>query len=91
VLILYADCDELKFFANNKRVEHVTAMGDGVCRLFDQSQKEPFLNLRSFPMQKGRRVKGKPTVYASVQEPFLSAPPPKFRIVPSFNYEAAAA
>ena len=47
--------------------------------------------LRNFPMQKGRPVKGKPTVYASVQEPFLGAPPPKFRIVPSFNYGAAAA
>lgn len=91
VLILYADCDELNFFADNKRVEQVTAMGNGFCRLFDQLQGEPFLNLRNFPMQKGRPVKGKPTVYASVQEPFLGALPPKFKIVPSFNYEAAAA
>lgn len=91
VLILYADCDEMNVFADNKRVEQVTAMGNGFCRLFDQLQKEPFLNLRNFPMQKGQPVKGKPTVYASVQEPILAASPPKFKIVPSFNYEAAPA
>jgi hypothetical protein len=91
VLILYADCDELNFFADDKRVASVAAMGKGFCRLFDWLQKEPFLNLRNFPLQKGQPVEGHPTVYASVQEAFDKADPPKFKSVPSFNYEAAAA
>src|SRR5665213_3497708 len=68
VLILYADCKELNFFADDKRVASVAAMSKGFCRLFDMLQVEPFLNLRNFPLQDGEPVKGRPTVYASVQE-----------------------
>jgi hypothetical protein len=91
VLILYADCDELNFFADDKRVATVAAMGRGFCKLFDWLQDEPFLNLRNFPLQKGQPVEGEPTVYASVQEALNNIQPPKFQSVPSFNYEAAAA
>jgi hypothetical protein len=91
VLILYADCDELNFFADDKRVATVAAMGNGFCRLFDWLQSEPFLNLRNFPLQQGEPVEGAPTVYASVQEAVKNITPPKFNFVPSFNYEAAAA
>jgi hypothetical protein len=91
VLILYADCDELNFFADEKRVASVAAMGRGFCRLFDWLQNEPFLNLRNFPLQKGQPVEGVPTVYASVQEALDNIDPPRFKLVPSFNYEAAAA
>ena len=91
VLILYADCDELNFFADDKRVATVAAMGSGFCRLFDRLQSEPFLNLRNFPLQQGEPVEGTPTVYASVQEAVENIAPPKFNFVPSFNYEAATA
>lgn len=92
VLILYAGCGELNFFANDERVAGVAAMGAGFCRMFDWLQNaKPFLNLRNFPLQKGQLVEGEPTVYRSVQEAIESIAPPKFRSVPSFNYEAAAA
>jgi hypothetical protein len=91
VLILYAGCKELNFFASNERVRHVAAMGRGFCRLFDWLQSEPFLNLRNFPLEKGIPVVGAPTVYASVQEKVENVEPPKFQAVLSFNYEAAAA
>jgi hypothetical protein len=91
VLILYADCNELNFFADDRRVANVTAMGKGFCRLFDGLQQEPFLNVRNFPLQEGQPVEGPPTVYASVQEAFDKVDPPKFKSVSSFNYEAAAA
>jgi len=91
VLILYADCKELNFFADDKRVASVAAMSKGFCRLFDMLQEEPFLNLRNFPLRDGEPVKGRPTVYASVQEAVETIAPPKFKAVPSFNYEAAAA
>src|SRR5579862_825361 len=92
VLILYAGCDELNFFANDERVSSVAAMGKGFCQLFDWLQNnKPFLNLRNFPLQKGQPVEGEPTVYASVQEAVENILPPKFQSVPSFNYEAAAA
>jgi hypothetical protein len=92
VLILYAGCDELNFFADNGRVADVAAMGTGFCRMFDWLQNnKPFLNLRNFPLQKGQPVEGEPTVYASVQEAVEKIAPPKFQKVPSFNYEAAAA
>jgi hypothetical protein len=91
VLILYADCDELNFFAADERVASVNAMGKGFCRMLDWLQSEPILNIRNFPLQKGRPVEGNPTVYPSVQEAFEKMDPPKFKSVASFNYEAAAA
>jgi hypothetical protein len=91
VLILYADCDELDFFADNIRVKHVVAMCKGFCRLFDWVQENPFLNVRNFPLQKGEPVTGFPTVYASVQEPLDNIEPPQFNSLLSFNYEAAVA
>jgi hypothetical protein len=91
VLILYAGCKELNFFANDERVRRVAAMGRGFCRLFDWLQTEPFLNLRNFPLEKGVPVVGAPTVYASVQERVDNIEPPQFQALLSFNYEAAAA
>src|SRR5262245_54838541 len=93
VLILYADCEELNFFADDARVRHVAAMCNGFCRLFDwlQRERDPFLNLRNFPFQKGEPVRETPTVYASVQESIDYVKPPKFSSMLSFNYEAAAA
>jgi hypothetical protein len=91
VLVLYAECDKLNFFANDNRVRHVTAMSRGFCRLFDWLQKEPFPNLRNFPLQKGEPITREPTVYRKIQESLDSIEPPRFKEVPSFNYEAAAA
>jgi hypothetical protein len=91
VLILYAECKEFNFFADDDRVGRVAAMCRGFCRLFDWLQKEPVSNLRNFPLQKGRPITEKPTVYPLIQESVDSIPPPRFNVVPSFNYEAAAA
>ena len=66
VLILYADCDELNFFAENERVRRVTAMCKGFCRMFDFLQQKPFSNLRNFPLPKGKPIKGDPTLYVSI-------------------------
>jgi hypothetical protein len=91
VLIVYADCKELNFFADDVRVRHVASMCNGFCRLFDWLQHDPFLNLRNFPFQKGELVRETPTVYPSVQESIDHVKPPKFSSVLSFNYEAAVA
>lgn len=91
VLILYADCKELNFFADDDRVRYVTAMCRGFCRLFDWLQKEPVSNLRNFPLQKGQPIIEQPTVYPELQESLGSILPPRFDLVPSFNYEASAA
>ncbi|UPJ47660.1 hypothetical protein IVB30_30995 [Bradyrhizobium sp. 200] len=90
VLILYADCNKLNFFADDARVKRIVAMSKGFCRLLDWLQKDPFENLRNFPLQKGDPVKGVGGVY-SVQQAVLNIGPPRFSSVPSFNYEAAAA
>jgi len=90
VLILYADCNQLNFFADDARVKRIVAMSKGFCRLFDWLQKDPFEKLRNFPLQKGDPVKGVGGVY-SVQEAVPNIEPPRFLLVPSFNYEAAAA
>jgi hypothetical protein len=90
VLVLYAECNKLNFFADDERIRRVVAMGRGFCKLFDWLQKDPFLNLRNFPLQKGTPVTGVGGLY-SVQEPVPSIAPPAFMEVPSFNYEAAAA
>jgi hypothetical protein len=91
VLILYADCDELNFFADDERVANVIAMGRGFCETFDWMQANPILNLRNFPHEPGDLGVGEPTVYASVQEPFTGISTPRFKSVVSFNYESAAA
>jgi hypothetical protein len=90
VLILYADCNELNFFAEDTRVKRIAAMGRGFCRLLDWLQRDPFQNLRNFPLQKGDPVKGGEIVY-SCQEAVTNIGPPRFSELPSFNYEAAAA
>jgi hypothetical protein len=91
VLILYADCNELNFFADDDCIRRVTAMCRGFCRLFDWLQKEPVPNLQNFPLLKGQPITEQPTVYPDLQESVDSISPPRFNVVPSFNYEAAAA
>jgi hypothetical protein len=82
----------LNFFANDGCDANVAAMTRGFCKMFDWLQNTtPFLNLRNFPLQKGRPVEEMPSVYTSVQEPVESISPPKFRSLASFNYESAAA
>ena len=90
VLILYADCLQLNFFADEARAKRVVAMSKGFCRLLDWLQRDPFENLRNFPLQKGEPVRGVGGLY-SCQESVDEIDPPKFAEVPSFNYEAAAA
>jgi len=88
VLILFADCNEINFFADDTRVRRLVAMSDGFCRLLDWLQKEPFENLRNFPLQHGEPVQGGDGVY-SVQEGLSSIRSPRFSALSSFNYEAA--
>jgi hypothetical protein len=90
VLILYADCNALNFFADDLRVSAVASMARGFCRLFDWLQDQPpFLNLRNFPFERGTPVEGNPTVYRSVQEGVENIETPRFKSVVSFNYEAS--
>jgi hypothetical protein len=91
VLILYAACSKLNFFADDDRLGHVTAMCKGFCRLFDWLQKDPLPSIRNFSLQKGRPVEGSRTLYSSIQESVQGIEPPRFAAVPSFNYEASAA
>lgn len=90
VLILYADCNQLNFFANDERVTRLVAMSKGLCRLFDWLQKEPFPALRNFPLQKGEPITGETGLY-DIHEPLPKLAAPKFAEVFSFNYEAAVA
>jgi len=89
VLVLYADCNELNFFADNERIQRIVAMSNGFCVLLDALQKSPFPALRNFPLQKGNPVRGTPGLYR-IQEQ-VDMPVPRFTEVPSFNFEAAAA
>jgi hypothetical protein len=68
VLIFYAGCNELNFFANDDRVRHVVDMCEGFCRLFDWMQRCPFPDLRNFPLPKGTPVSGDRTVCSKLQE-----------------------
>jgi hypothetical protein len=90
VLILYADCNKLNFFADDGRVRRIVAMSKGFCRLLDWLQKDPFENLRNFPLERGEPVRGIGGLY-SFQEALPNIGSPRFSLVPSFNYEAAAA
>lgn len=90
VLIFYADCNKLNFFADDERVAKLANMSKGLCKLFDWLQREPFPALRNFPLQKGEPITGETGLYNIHEElPDLAAP--KFTEVFSFNYEAAIA
>lgn len=89
VLILYATCETLNFFADAVRIEQMVAMANGFCRLHDFLQDSPFANLRNFPLQKGEPNRSGGGVYG-VQEP-VEIELPRFQSLTSFNYEASAA
>lgn len=92
VLILYADCYELNFFSTDSLVQSILGMCRGFCRLFDSLQKEPFANIRNFPLHRGEPVAGSDrTVYKIIQECLTEEEPPKFQSLTSFNYEASVA
>jgi len=91
VLILYADCKQLNFFADDDRIKRVISMCHGFCRLLDGLQKNSFPNLRNFPLQKGRPITGSDRrVYEGIQER-LDLETPRLREIRSFNYEASVA
>jgi len=90
VLILYADCWERNFFADDSRVNAVASMCRGLCGMYDSLQKFPFPNLRNFPLPHGEPVAEEPTVYKYVHES-LAIEPPGFESLSSFNYEASVA
>jgi hypothetical protein len=87
VLILYAECAEFNFFADDTKITHLRSMSAGFCHLFDWLEDQPFDNIRNFPLQKGIPVLDKETVYPSIQEPWRKLPPPHFSRVFSFNFE----
>lgn len=89
VIILFAECASFNFFSDDERVRRVVAMGDGFTRLFDWLQRDPFENLRNFPLKHGEPVGGEGGVFEVQEE--LDIKPPSFAAVPSFNYEAAVA
>lgn len=89
VLILFAECNTLNYFADNDRIEQIVSMARGFCKLHDYLQNSPFANLRNFPLQQGTPNREGGGVYP-VQEP-IDVVPPRFTSITSFNYEAAAA
>lgn len=89
VLILFAECNTLNYFADDDRIGQIVAMAKGFCRLHDYLQDSPFANLRNFPLQKGNPNRDGGGAFG-VQEP-LDRELPKFISLTSFNYEAAAA
>jgi hypothetical protein len=89
VLIMYADCDELNFFADSERAAGIAAMGYGFCRLFDSLESTPFEELQNYPLPRGIPTKGAGGMF-SFQKPFSDVAPPRFQKVLSFNYESAA-
>jgi hypothetical protein len=89
VLILFAECEEFNFFADDARVQQIVGMCRGYCRLFDELQSDPYPNLRNFPLERGTPVIAKETVYRFQEQ--LSIRPPKFNSIYSFNYEASVA
>jgi hypothetical protein len=90
VLVLYSECRQLNFFADDPRVKLVEDMCAGFATLLDRLQKEPFPNLRNFPLEKGIPVKEGRTLYPRLQEK-LGLPVPRLTEIASFNFEAAVA
>jgi hypothetical protein len=87
VLILYAECREFNFFADNSRVTQVIFMCAALCELLDWFQEGPFHNIRNFPFQKGVPVADQETVYGTIQEAWKTLDAPRFRKLYSFNLE----
>jgi hypothetical protein len=91
-LILYAECDRLNFFADDRRVEDLVRMGQGFCSLLDWlNEEQPFPTLRNFPLEFHSLKYAEPTVFPRLQQTVPITPPPTFRSVSSFNYDVAVA
>jgi hypothetical protein len=89
ILVLYADCREFNFFANNQLVNKLAAMCRSLASLFDWLQESEALpTIQNFPLEKGTPIKSAPTVYRRLQE-LVEIPVPRFKTVNSFNYEIA--
>lgn len=88
VLVLYARCNLLNFFSD-ERVTRVVSMAKGFCRLHDYLHDKPFRNLQNFPLDEGEPSIGGGEAY-EVQDVYDIAPP-RFEKLSSFNYEASAA
>jgi hypothetical protein len=87
VIIVYADCREFNFFADDNRVTQVRFMCDALCQLLDWFQEEPLPNIRNFPFQKGVPVADQETVYETIQERWTTLNAPRFTKLYSFNLE----
>ena len=79
VLVLYAACFELNFFADNDRIKKVVSMCDGFCKLFDYLQVDNFPNLRNFSLLRRKPTKGNPPVFTSMQEQVDGIDPPRIQ------------
>jgi len=91
VLVLYAECNVLNFFADDPRVTLLAAMCGGLCQLFDWlNEQQPFPTLRNYPLEIGKLSRSAPTVFARLQED-ASLAPPRFSSVTSLNFDASPA
>ncbi len=91
VLILYADCNQLNFFADDEKVSCIQRMCQGFCRLYDalEEKQGTFPNLRNFPLSEGEPMTGARTAYRRIQE-VINLPLPTFKKMASFNYQTSA-
>jgi hypothetical protein len=89
VLVLYAECHEFNFFADDARVRAVVNMCWGFARLVDSLEKDSLPNLRNFAFHPGTKVTGAKTVYERVQERAKQFSVPEFQVLKSFNFESS--
>lgn len=89
VLILYAECNLLNFFANDNRLSQLTGMCNGFCRLIDWlNTEQPFDTLRNYPLEMEKLAYDRPTVFRRLQES-VDLEPPCFKSVTSVNFDVS--
>jgi hypothetical protein len=89
VVILYAECDSLNFFADGDRLLTLVEMSRKFCELLDWINREQlFDSIRNYPLRIGELAYDKPTVYRRLQES-MELEPPKSATLSSLNFDVS--
>ncbi|WP_158670875.1 hypothetical protein [Bradyrhizobium guangdongense] len=91
VIILYADCDSLNFFAADDRLITLIDMCSKFCDLLDWiNYEQPFELIRNYPLKIGALPYDRPTVFRRLQET-VTMDPPKSKSLSSLNFDVSVA
>jgi hypothetical protein len=85
--VLFAECDEFNFFADDLRVKAVVDICRGFCALVDRLGVKPPPEIRNFPFSPAKSTPTGGGPAFDVHEELKPLAPPKFSSIESLNFD----